>query len=422
MNKHYNIELISPIIGKRIAFIVYNYPLSVSTMILNAIELLSNHNIVDVYVSRSQQQNQPISSRLLKLVHYFPDFGELFFVRLIRFVYRKAPLVIRPKVTNWVWWVTNFDVWNLSRWLSKNASPRKYDIIIPIECFSLIAARNAFQPSSDIVYFNMELLDWADDNPLYSNKSALKHLEYEALKHVVHVMITSNNRGDIFSKINDYPRDKISVLPVVPMKRIATTKSEYFRERFGIDHKKILVIYSGNFQPWAQCLEIIDSMDSWPENVHLVMHTWNPASLTTPYFRKLETAAIGRPVNFSSEYIDYYELSNALSSADIGLLFYEAIDFNFTEILFSSNKMGEYLAADLPVICSPFPSLEEFINSEGIGIACSFDKLGDAIRSISLDIAAFRNRVHECRQKHFEFESYFLAAFGQYARQRELRA
>jgi glycosyltransferase involved in cell wall biosynthesis len=414
-------EAAPPIVGKRIAFIVYNYPLSVSTMILNSIKLLSDHNIVDVYISKAQQQNQPISPKMVNLVRHFPDFSELFLFRLIRFVYRKIPKSIKPKASNWVWWITNLDIWHLSRWLRKNAGPEEYDLVIPIECFSLIAARNAFHSSSDIVYFNMELLDWAEDNPLYSNKAALKNLEYEALKHVAHVMITSSNRGDIFSEINDFPRERVSALPVVPMRRIATAKSEYFRKRFGIDHGKTLVVYSGNFQPWAQCLEIINSMNGWPENAHLVMHTWNPVSLATPYFRELEAAAIGRPVSFSSEYIDYYELADALSSADIGLLFYEAIDANFTEILFSSNKMGEYLAADLPVICSPFPSLEEFVSAEGIGVACSFDRLGDAISIISKDISTFRNRVRECRQKHFEFESHFLAAFGQYARLRELR-
>jgi glycosyltransferase involved in cell wall biosynthesis len=268
----------------------------------------------------------------------------------------------------------------------------------------------------------MELLDWSADNPLYADKTVLKSLEHRALGRVQHVMITSPERGKIFASLNDFPLERVSALPVAPLRRPHAERSRFFRDRFGIPDDRLVLIYSGNFAPWAQCLEIICSMDGWPENAVLVMHTWNKGAMSTEYFAQMSRAAAGRAVFFSAEYLLYEDLAPALSSADIGLMFYEAIDANFTEILFSSNKMAEYLAAGLPIICSPFPSLEKFVRDERIGVAADFQEIGSAARRIASDMAGYRSSVADCLRRHFEFERYFAEAFSFYARAAAERA
>jgi len=157
-------------------------------------------------------------------------------------------------------------------------------------------------------------------------------------------------------------------------------------------------------------------MDNWPANAVLVMHTWNSAALSKPYFAKMSRAAAGRAVHFSDGYLRHEELAPALSSADIGLMFYEAIDANFTEILFSSNKMAEYMAAGLPVICSPFPPLKKFVEEdERIGLGAEFAEIGPAISRISANMESYRANVSSCRQRNFEFERHFSKAFSAYA-------
>jgi glycosyltransferase involved in cell wall biosynthesis len=166
--------------------------------------------------------------------------------------------------------------------------------------------------------------------------------------------------------------------------------------------------------PWAMCLEIIESMDTWPKNTVLVMHTWNKGALSSEYFKKMQNAAENHRVFFSSDFLCHQDLAPALSSADVGLLFYESLDANFYEILFSSNKMAEYIAAGIPVLCSPFPSLRSFVEGHGIGKSVEFFEIGDALVHIQSEIEKYRQNVDQCRRNCFEFEPYFYKSFSEY--------
>src|SRR5690606_8072498 len=112
-------------------------------------------------------------------------------------------------------------------------------------------------------------------------------------------------RGKIFASMNRFPAERVSPLPVAPLRRPAAPRGAYFRDRFGIPGGRLLVVYAGNFEPWAQCVEIVRSMDGWPDGAALVMHTWNRAALGRPYFREMQAAAAGRDVHFSSDYLPY---------------------------------------------------------------------------------------------------------------------
>lgn len=407
--------------GKRIAFVLNNYPLGVSTMVINSIALLARQNTVDVFVSAAEKGDRPCDPWLEAHLVMYPGFNRIFLIRLIRLLNNKLTSLLRLPSSRLGWFVSNLDLLLFSRWLKRATASPRYDIVIAVECFSLIAVHLARPAGADIIYYNMELLDWSAADDQHPNKAALKKLEHEALNEVAHVMITSPERAKIFTAINGYPEQNVSPLPVLPLSTSNARRSAFFRERFDIAADQLVVVYSGNFQPWAQCVEIIESMAHWPKNAILVMHTWNKAATGADYFRRMVAAAEGRPVFFSSEYILHQDLPTALASADIGLLFYEAIDSNFTEILFSSNKMAEYMVANLPVICSPFPSLKEFVSREGIGQACSIADIGAAISAIACDRHGYSQRVAECRRRHFQFEPYFDAAFATYARHAEKR-
>lgn len=404
------------VMGKRIAFVLNNYPLGVSTMLINSIALLAKCNVVDVFVSAAEKGDRPCDPWLEPHLVMYPSFHRVFLLRLVRFLNNKLTSLLRLPSSRLGWYLSNLDLLLFSRWLKKATAEPHYDIFIAVECYSLIAVHLARPAAADIIYYNMELLDWSEADNQHRNKSALKRLEHDALGDVTHVMITSPERARIFTEINSFPAQNVSALPVLPLGTATARHSDFFRRQFGIAEDRLVVLYSGNFQPWAQCLEIIESMSGWPDNAVLVMHTWNKAARGSDYFRRMVEAAERRPVFFSSEYILHQDLPTALASADIGLLFYEAIDSNFTEILFSSNKMAEYMVANLPVICSPFPSLKEFVSREGIGQACGIADIGAAISEIARDRDGYAARVAECRRRHFQFEPYFDAAFAAYAR------
>lgn len=401
--------------NKKIAFILYNYPLGVSTMLINTIALLKQDNDVTVFLNDNQLQYIPCESWLSDLCILLPTqwLPKNKFLRFFFMIINKGKrLLLINKFLSWE--KKNSQVFRFANKLKKEFSKKNYDILIPVESFSLIAVNAAHDDHANIVYFDMELLDWGTVNPLYHDKIELKKRQHLALQNVRHVMITSPERADLFAEINNFDAHHISVLPVVPIKKAIEKKSSYFRDKFALSNDKVIVIYMGNFMPWAQCIEIINSIDQWPDNAVLIMHTYNRQMLASDYFNKMQKAAYGRPVFFSSEYLLYGELANALTSADVGLLFYESIDFNFTEICFSSNKMSEYVAAGLPIITSPFPSLKNFVEKQGIGKAVPFEKIGDALREILINQESYQQNVKKCADTFFSFEEYFHAAWARY--------
>ena len=401
--------------GKKIAVVTYGYPLDVSMMLINSITLLAETNRVDIIVSPLDSRHARNPEWIREHFVFSPAVSRSFFYRALRRLSRELSSVAAFLSDTLAWRFQNLDLFCFSLWLKRRAAKEGYDIFIAVECYALVAAETAARNHS-LIYYNMELLDWKEEDMLYPDKKPLKKLEVKALRHVDRVMITSPNRALIFGAMNTYPLERISVLPIMPLGRQPITRSAYFREKFSIPEEKKIVLYAGSFQPWAQCLDIIESMDVWPEETVLVLHTHSndEKTLKSDYYLRMCEAAEYREVYFSTDYLPYSELGGALSSGDVGLLYYQDIDANFSEILFSSNKFGEYMAAGLPVICSPFPSLEAFVSKEGIGKSVPVEKIGEALKIILPHIDEYRHRVTQCLAEHFAFETHFAKAFEEY--------
>ena len=404
--------------GKTIGFVFCKYPLGVSKMPINSIALLARDNDVEVLISATDRDAMPVDDWMEPLLVTYPGFGHWLPVRGLRFLLVRLARRVRLPEMMALWALGNLDVLLLARWLARRARTRKYDILVPIECLSLIAADRAAVPGADLIYYSLELLG-PDDITENITKHVLKRLELQALARVAQVVTTTPGRRLLFAERNGFPAERVSALPVVPLRQSSPPRTRFFRDKFSIGDDRVLVVYSGNFESWAQCLEIITSMDRWPPDAVLVMHTWNRNMLRRPYFKQMQQAAAGRPVYFSTEYMRPADLGQALASADIGLLFYTRDTAYFSEILFSSNKMAEYMAVGLPVVCSPIPGLKRFVEDERIGLAAEFDELGAAVARIAANLPAHREAVARCRARHFEFERYFADALGTYMRAKQ---
>lgn len=397
---------------KRIAFVIYEYPLGVSSMVINSIRLFAaNGYPVDIYINYRNLLKSSIDFPEENITFIvYDDRRRSIFLKLYRFVFFRTGNLFSP-VTKHIS-IKRFllifypHISRFSRWLTHRLNMIDYTYVMPVEYYSLLCLHD-MKEKHKIVYYNMELMGWQPKNPTIQNKLVLKNLEYNQIQHLSHIVVPSPHRAEIFSQINKIDRNNIYVLPVAAMGKPADNKNRFFRDLFNIADNKRIVIYSGNFRAWAQCLEIIHTVRRWPRDFVLVMHTWNKQAFETSYFSKIKRAARELPVYFSGEYIEYDDLAEFLSSADIGLAFYEEIDENFTEILFSSNKIGEYLKAGLAVICSDFPSLNNFVRHNNVGMAVSPEYLPQALEQIGSNIDYYKNNALTCYQEQYSFEHYF---------------
>jgi len=397
---------------QRIAFILYNYPLGVSSMLINSIRLFAYKGYkVDIYINKRNLDDTPINFPKDQVTFFvYDDSKQSFIFRCYRFVMRRtgnmAAWFAKQSMFSLCLFLFFPDVYFFSKWLKIKLSGQNYTYIIPVESNSLISL-NILKDKKRILYYNLELLDWKKENPLYKNKLLLKHLEFRMIHKLSTVVVPSPLRAKSFSTINEFELHNILILPVAPIGEPITNRRRYFRELFDIPVDSKIVVYSGNFQPWFKCLEIIRSVKDWPKDYALVMHTWNRPVLETKYYKEMTAEAKGLPVYFSTSYIEYEELAAALSSADIGIVFYEAMDDNFTEILYSSNKIGEYLKGGLAIICSDFPSLKAFTEDNAIGLSIPVHELSLAVKQVGEKIEVFKKNALACYQEKFRFESHF---------------
>ena len=398
---------------KKVAFVSNRYPLGVSSMIISSIRLFARKGYsVDIYVNKEHYNQSPITFAEAGIsVIIYDDRRFMLFFKHYRFLSKLVGdyfLCIAKRLSlNTCLRLFFPGVFRFMKWLNCQMAQRTYDYVFPVEGMSLICL-SSFREKSKIVYFNLELLDWEKGDILYgNNKLVYKHLEYSMIKTLSRIVTPSPRRSTIFSHINNFERGNILSLPVVPLGAGLTRKSRFFRDMLNIPEKYRIVLYCGQFVPYFQCIEILQTVAAWPDDTVLIMHTWNRTALKTQYFKEMEMVASGLPVYFSTRYIAYDDLAEAVSSADIGLAFYEAVDRNCTEILFSSNKIGEYLKAGLGIVCSNFPSLKQFVEAHDIGMAVSVYELPKAIKEMSERMDSMRDNVLQCYNNELRFENYF---------------
>lgn len=408
---------------ERVAFVLYRYPLGVSSMIINSARMFAKNGIeVDIYMDKINFDVSPAAFKEdnVKIILYEPRFADSLFFRLTVFLYSMFSYVLYIKllfglIKRWhsclppiIINLFYLEDYFFSGWLKKRVN--NYAYVFPVEAKALISTLGL---KGRIIYYNMEMLDWSEVNPIYGkDKILLKILEVRALQGVDAVVIQNNERAAQFRKINDFQKG-MYILPVASMGSPAPGgKDLRLRRKFNITEKTKIAVYSGNIMPWAKCLEIVQSVRNWPEDFCLVLHTWRKGAFESEYGMSIKESAKGLPVYFSDEYLDIEELPAYLSSADAALMFYEAIDTNFVEILFSSNKLAEYLKAGLPVITTDSPVLKQFVEENGIGLTVSsMDELSRALTDIASKGESIRQSVTRCYQDKFRFEKFFRPFF-----------
>jgi hypothetical protein len=309
-------ERVTTLRGKTIGPVCCRYPLGVSKMPINSIALLARDNDVEVLISAADRDAMPVDDWMEPLLVTYPRFGRWLPVRgLSSVLVRLGRRVRLPEM---------MPVWALA--ISKcccspagwRGAPERaaYDILVPIECLSLIAADRAAVSGADLIYYSLELLG-PDDITDNITKHVLKRLELQALTRVAQVVTTTPRRRLLFAERNGFPAERVSALPVVPLRQNSTPRTRFFRDKFGIGDDRVLVVYSGNFESWAQCLEIIMSMDRWPPDAVLVMLPQSQCPWGSYQADAEGPPRAGRCI--STEYMRPADLQQALASADIGL-------------------------------------------------------------------------------------------------------
>ncbi|NTU70038.1 hypothetical protein HGB13_04455 [bacterium] len=172
--------------------------------------------------------------------------------------------------------------------------------------------------------------------------------------------------------LNEY---NVYNIPIAPKVTNITQKTEYLREKLKIDKNKIIVLNSGSFKYFTCADEIMNTLDGWPKEYMLVVHTYYPISSEDKYINRLKKYKSSN-IRINEGDLSTDEYNVMVRSADIGIALYQGDDKldnniyngkNIKMMGLSSGKLSMYASNALPIICSGNEVMKQLIAEYELG-------------------------------------------------------
>lgn len=219
------------------------------------------------------------------------------------------------------------------------------------------------------------------------------------------------HRANIFSVENEFPKDKIAILPNSSIGKARRKTNNYWFKKFNISNKKI-VLYAGSASPVMGVKEIIESVKFWPEDWVLIIHVSDPREVE--YIKDLERSLFFNNVLTSFQVVSYDEYRILIDGADVGITYYNPdkdgrlCRTNFKEVGYSSGKIADYLQAGLPIIVSPYTSLCNTVTNYFIGKCVNEpSEIGLALKQIIEEYNTYSQNAITFFSSYLDFDNYY---------------
>ncbi len=400
---------------KRIAILVYCYPVAYSPTILNTALYWARQDykvdlLIDRYVFDEIEQQHPLIKIMYctklppvkksasdkteteksspdKQVSGKPKSG----INLS--VYRDLYKSIFPQ---WLLQVRSY-----SRGIRTATVGKSYCFAIAFEPEALIAAGwSGLTAKYKSYYHSLELYE----NNTFKNRLRRK-LERKALKKTVFTVVQDEYRKE--KLILDLGRTDLNVIlsPVSMMGPALADKSDYVYRKFNIPKEKKIILYTGAFYSEAMIEEMANSTNDplWDKDWVLLLHGFCNSEFILNNIRKNT-----RPekIMLSLSNLSQNELDLLTSSAHIGLALYSQRNANLMFTILSSGKIAQYAKCGLPVVLISNPPTDEFIGKYRCGVALNNEsEICQGISLILKDYERYRNNMLEAFRLKYDFET-----------------
>jgi glycosyltransferase involved in cell wall biosynthesis len=209
------------------------------------------------------------------------------------------------------------------------------------------------------------------DNDIASLKENSHVLENE-LRSADGILVTTEEMKKLFINrylINDI--NKFTVLPTVFDKnkfKFNTSIRESYRKRLDIEDKTVLIFAGSVYYSWQnikRSIEVFQLLikEKIITNGHFVILT---REVDFPIVKGFADNSSLKTCEYTLKNVSHDEVNGYLNACDIGILLRDDHQLNH---IVSTGKMGEYLAAGLPVITSSYIGLySQAIKEKSVGI------------------------------------------------------
>lgn len=217
------------------------------------------------------------------------------------------------------------------------------------------------------------------------------------LKFVDHTIVENNTRKHYHDKLyNDDALALYNYSESYELSEVVKKNLDHYKN----DKNDKIVLYQGGLQEGRGLTILIEAFKSIEDAVLILVGDGKEKENLMELTRSLN---ITNKVHFINR-VPYKELRTITKSADIGIQFLENTNFNHFSA--SSNKLFEYIMAEVPVISSLLPELKAVVESENIGLLVTpGDKqaLTEALEIMIKDDAlreTFKNNTKNAKSKY----------------------
>lgn len=214
-----------------------------------------------------------------------------------------------------------------------------------------------------------------------------------------YVISQSVTRADLVQK----NRDKQIIIPVTSTGN-KIEKNNYVRTKYKIDKNKILILIAGGIGEDQLTPEIVNVAQKWTGNLVLFIHS---ASKNYPEYLTKSALKYPDKIVISNEELTIEESEKLVyASADVGLVFYKDLGFNYQNTAYSSSKLASFLKTGVPVITSEFIEFEKLITKFGFGKCSSIDKIQEASCEILKHYNKYADNAYKAYDEVYDYKNY----------------
>jgi glycosyltransferase involved in cell wall biosynthesis len=301
------------------------------------------------------------------------------------------------------------------------ASNTKYVALVGVEVVGFVwASEFADQIKSPVLYLNLEVMKGANSSWRSIDWRRAKRLERQYHPKAAGTIIQDADRARVLLADNGVRKTELFYVPVSLIGPPILTKSDYLRRRFNLSAGHHVILSFGRIGA-ERCIDrLVQVAQRFSENWRLIVH--DGGSVSESVKERLSSLNLCGRAIFSWERLPRAEIDALVASADIGLAFYDRIDWNHYLTGRSSEKVARFAQAGVPMVAFNYPSFLEVFSKYGCGVCVdSLEQLPEACARILGDYQAYQQGAWQAYAEVYEFTRHFSTVID-WIRERASRA
>ncbi len=240
-------------------------------------------------------------------------------------------------------------------------------------------------------------LEFAEEHPT-------NRIEHAAFRNARFVLAPDRHRLDILKRQYDLEDSQLVALPNSDQGDFNPVRSDFLRERLGIENQKKIILCMGTLTRDHCVDEIIAAAAGWGNGVVLVLHGWCLSDEDRLAVHKINNRYPGR-IALSEGLVAFEDREKVFQSADLGIIAFSNRNFNTLHTAGAAGKFFGFAKAGVPVAVKNTPGMSQILKENPVGFLVEdfqgLDKLADS----ALDR---RSEFLPCCKRFFEANEFGL--------------